>query len=53
VGLSQTVSKSSSVGLEASRMPLLWGAEQDQDLLNFYKALIKTRSENKPWDILE
>jgi len=49
VGLSQTVSKASQVGLEASRMPMVWGRDQDAALLEFYKALIRDRFEAKPW----
>lgn len=49
VGLSQTISKASRIGLEASRMPMLWGDDQDEELLNFYKAIIRNRFETKPW----
>jgi glycosidase len=49
VGLSQTVSKSSAVGLEASRMAMLWGESQDQDILEFYKSQLRLRSERRPW----
>ncbi|MBS3750236.1 MAG: hypothetical protein KGY39_01890, partial [Anaerolineales bacterium] len=49
VGLEQTVSKSTAVGLEASRGPMIWGEEQDQDLLHFYQDLIQERFEARPW----
>jgi hypothetical protein len=49
VGLSQTVSKSDAIGLEASRMPMAWGDTQDGQLLDFYKALILERHQNRPW----
>ncbi len=45
VGMSQMVSKSSEVGLEASRMPMLWGHEQDSELLAYFKGLIRQRRE--------
>ncbi len=41
VGLSQQLGKSH--GLEVSREPMLWGDDQDKDLLAHYKALIKAR----------
>ena len=44
VGLSQHHSKDDEgQGLEVSRLPMLWGDEQDTDLLEFTKALIKQR----------
>jgi len=49
VGLSQPQGKVREIGLESSRMPMLWGEEQDKDLLNFYKEIIQQRSEMKPW----
>lgn len=49
VGLSQTVSKASQIGLEASRMPMLWDDEQDKELLDYYKATIRNRFDKKPW----
>ncbi|MFO7944803.1 MAG: alpha-amylase family glycosyl hydrolase [Anaerolineales bacterium] len=49
VGLEQTVSKSTAVGLEASRGPMIWGDEQDQDLLHFYQELIQERFKARPW----
>ena len=45
VGMSQQVSKTSGLGLEASRMPMLWGNEQDQELLAYFKDLIRRRRE--------
>jgi glycosidase len=48
VGLSQPVSTSSG-GLEASRMPMVWDDRQDRDLLAFYQKMIAERSKSKPW----
>ncbi|PZV18770.1 MAG: alpha-amylase [Pseudanabaena sp.] len=43
VGLSQL----EAVGrLEESRLPMIWGDEQDLDLLTFYQQLIRFRSQN-------
>jgi glycosidase len=49
IGMSQTVSKASAVGLEASRMAMPWGADQDQDLLEFYRTIIRERGIARPW----
>ncbi|MFN8373626.1 MAG: alpha-amylase family glycosyl hydrolase [Anaerolineae bacterium] len=44
VGLSQHQGKNDAGwGLEVSRLPMLWGAEQDHSLLTFYKGLITAR----------
>ena len=43
VGLSQNSGKDDGQGLEASRLPMLWGADQDSNLLDFYKQLIQAR----------
>jgi cyclomaltodextrinase / maltogenic alpha-amylase / neopullulanase len=43
VGLNQNSGKDDGQGLEASRLPMLWGADQDSDLLDFYKQLIQSR----------
>ncbi|MBN1660380.1 MAG: alpha-amylase [Anaerolineae bacterium] len=43
VGLSQVASTTEGKGLHVSRTPMLWGDEQDQDLLAYYKALIRAR----------
>jgi 1,4-alpha-glucan branching enzyme len=48
-GMSQILSKSSEVGLEASRMPMIWGEDQDTELFGFYKTLIRERFDKKPW----
>ncbi len=48
VGLKQTVSKTSSVGLEASRGAMVWGEEQDEALFNFYQNLIRRRKATRP-----
>lgn len=49
VGLSQTLSKSSQVGLEVSRRDMVWGDEQDKELLAYYKMIVHQRLESKPW----
>jgi glycosidase len=49
VGLSQPRGKVREIGLESSRMEMLWGEQQDGDLLRFYKDIIRQRSEVKPW----
>jgi hypothetical protein len=43
VGLTQRYSKEDGLGLEASREPMRWGGDQDQDLLAYYKSLIAAR----------
>lgn len=43
VGLNQQQGKDSGWGLEVSRLPMLWGADQDHDLLAHYKGLIAAR----------
>ena len=48
-GLQQRISKTTQVGLEASRGPMPWDGKQDKDLLAFYRDLIKKRKESKPW----
>jgi glycosidase len=50
VGLEQISSKTSSVGLEASRGAMVWGEEQDKALFAFYQNLIRQRLEEKPWE---
>ena len=50
VGVPQTVSKTSEVGLEASRGAMLWGTDQNRSLLSFYQKLIKERKKTKPWE---
>lgn len=49
VGLEQKVSKSSSVGLEASRGAMLWGEEQNRELFSYYQGLIQARMDDQPW----
>lgn len=51
VGLQQTLSKTSAVGLEASRGPMDWGEGQNQELFHFYQDLIKKRMLDKPWNV--
>jgi cyclomaltodextrinase / maltogenic alpha-amylase / neopullulanase len=43
VGLSQTASTTEGKGLHVSRTPMLWGDDQDSELLAYYKALIRAR----------
>lgn len=50
VGLTQTISKTSEVGLEASRGAMVWGEEQDRELFAFFQELIAARQEAKPWE---
>jgi len=50
VGLQQKLSKTSAVGLEASRDAMVWGQDQDKALLRFYKNLIRKRMDTKPWE---
>ncbi|MFP3852838.1 MAG: alpha-amylase family glycosyl hydrolase [Anaerolineales bacterium] len=51
VGLSQSVSKSSEVGLEASRKAMIWDERQDEGLRAFYKDAIARRKATKPWTL--
>ena len=46
VGLSQKTGKYDGQGLEESRLPMLWGADQDTDLLAFYRELIAVRRQS-------
>jgi glycosidase len=50
IGMSQRVSKASGVGLEASRIPMAWGDQQDRDLLSFYRRIVRERHETRPWE---
>ncbi len=50
VGLKQTLSKTSMVGLEASRGAMIWGQDQDKSLFRFYQDLIQKRMIEKPWE---
>lgn len=43
VGLNQRSGKDDGFGLVVSREPMLWGDDQDRDLLAYYKALIAAR----------
>lgn len=43
VGLSQHVATYEGAGLDESRLPMLWGDDQDTELLAFYKGLIAKR----------
>ncbi|MBC8097965.1 MAG: alpha-amylase [Armatimonadetes bacterium] len=44
VGLSQNSGKHAGLGLEVSRLPMLWGSAQDADLLAYYRQLIQQRA---------
>ncbi|HDQ70977.1 MAG TPA: alpha-amylase [Chloroflexi bacterium] len=43
VGLEQAVSVRDSDGLHVNRVPMIWGDEQDRELLAYYKRLIRER----------
>jgi glycosidase len=43
VGLGQTRTVQEGMGLHFSRVPMLWGEDQDHELLAYYKALIRER----------
>lgn len=43
VGLTQSVSGQDGFGLHVNRVPMLWGKQQDRDLLTYYKGLIAQR----------
>ena len=45
VGLSQPDGPAQRVGLHVSRVPMLWGEEQDRGLLEYYTAIIQKRHE--------
>jgi cyclomaltodextrinase len=40
IGLGQRRSKADGFGLEVSREPMMWGSDQNADLLNHYRSLI-------------
>jgi len=44
VGLSQTASTREGRGLHVSRVPMVWGEEQDRELWAYYQALIRERA---------
>lgn len=46
VGLNQSVSTRDGLGLEVSRVPMTWGAEQDHELLAYFQALIRERRQD-------
>ena len=50
VGLKQTLSKTSAIGLEASRGAMVWGEGQNQEIYHFYQDLIQKRMMEKPWE---
>jgi glycosidase len=43
VGLSQERSKEAGAGSDEARLPMVWGSEQDGDLLSWYRQLIAAR----------
>jgi glycosidase len=43
VGLNQVLSIQESKGMHINRVPMIWGNEQDRDLLEDYKALVRER----------
>lgn len=45
VGLNQAVSIQDGAGMHINRVPMLWGDEQDRDLLAIYQRLIRERRE--------
>jgi len=47
VGLSQKVSTGGGMGLHVSRTPMLWGNNQDHDLLAYYQSLIQKRKQHQ------
>ncbi len=47
VGLNQAVSIRDGEGMHINRVPMVWGDEQDRDLLAYYKRLIRERQEDK------
>ena len=49
IGLTQRQGKGGTLGLAASREPMLWGDRQDGDLLAFYRTLIRQRQQTAPW----
>lgn len=51
VGLKQSLSKTSAIGLEASRGAMVWGEEQNEEIFNFYQNLIRHRQLTRPWEI--
>ena len=43
VGLEQQFSKEAGLGLEVSRAPMVWGEDQDGEMLAYYRKLIRER----------
>jgi glycosidase len=43
VGLNQEISIQEGEGMHINRVPMIWGDEQDRELLTYYKALIHER----------
>jgi hypothetical protein len=50
VGLEQKEHHGEGFGIEENREPMLWGEEQDKDLLSFYQDLIAKRKNERPWE---
>jgi hypothetical protein len=43
VGLNQSISIRDGSGMHVNRVPMVWGAEQDRELLAYYRSLIQDR----------
>jgi glycosidase len=43
VGLTQTAGTTGGLGLHVNRVPMIWGEEQDHELLAYYRSLIAER----------
>jgi glycosidase len=52
VGVGQSRETANGGGLDQSRKRMLWGAEQNEDLLSFYRSLIENRMKAQPWNKL-
>lgn len=46
VGLNQKLSIREGHGMHINRLPMIWGQEQDQDLLEYYRELIRARQDH-------
>lgn len=52
IGLSQNNSRNSQIGLDATRIPMVWDERQDLELFDFYRAKIDQRAVNQPWAVV-
>jgi cyclomaltodextrinase / maltogenic alpha-amylase / neopullulanase len=50
VGVGRQPGKASEVGLEVSRLEMVWGDEQDAGLLEFYREAIQSRRAARSWE---